>query len=87
MRIAELLPVAPALLYSVRIPVGSQPHRLEVLPMLPPYIIEEIRRRENEQRRRHEQPQLELPVPIVIPPQGQEPRRDDDDRGVIIIDL
>ncbi len=54
--------------------------------MLPPYIIEEIRRRENEQRRQHEAPQIELPLPLVPPP-AQSPRRDDDDRGVIIIDL
>lgn len=59
---------------------------LEVIPMLPPYIIEEIRRRENEQRRQHEAPQIELPLPLVPPP-AQSPRRDDDDRGVIIIDL
>lgn len=54
--------------------------------MLPPYIIEEIRRRENEQRRRYEQPQLEMPLPVVIPP-AQSPRREDDDRGSVIIDL
>lgn len=55
--------------------------------MLPPYIIEEIRRRENDQRRQYERPQVELPLPVVIPPPGQSPKRDDDDRGVIIIDL
>ena len=55
--------------------------------MLPPFIIEEIRRRENEQRRRYEQPQVELPLPAAIPTPGKAPKRDDDDRGVIIIDL
>ena len=84
---AELLPVAPALLYSLKTPLGSTNHRLEVLPMLPPYIIEEIRRRENEQRRRYEQPQVELPLPVHIPQPSQSPKRDDDDRGVTIIDL
>jgi hypothetical protein len=54
--------------------------------MLPPYIIEEIRRREVEQRSRYEQPQVELPLP-AMPPPNQSPRRDDDDRGVVIIDL
>ena len=88
LRSVELLPVAPALLYSERSPLGpTTNHRLEVLPMLPPYIIEEIRRRENEQRRRHEQPVLELPLPVVIPLPSQSPKRDDDDRGVVIIDL
>lgn len=79
--------MAPALLYSVRTPLGPTNHRLEVLPMLPPYIIEEIRRRENEQRRRYEQPQIELPLPVHIPQPSQSPKRDDDDRGVTIIDL
>jgi hypothetical protein len=55
--------------------------------MLPPFIIEEIRRRENEQRRRYEQPQVELPLPAVIPTPAVPSKRDDDDRGVIIIDL
>ncbi len=80
--------MAPALLYSERThALFRHNHRLEVLPMLPPYIIEEIRRRENEQRRRYEQPQVELPLPVVIPPPGQAPQREDDDRGVVIIDL
>ena len=55
--------------------------------MLPPYIIEEIRRREVEQRSRYEQPQLELPLPAMPPAPNQSPKRDDDDRGVVIIDL
>jgi hypothetical protein len=57
------------------------------MSMLPPYIIEEIRRREVEQRRRYEQPQVELPLPAMPPQPNQSPKRDDDDRGVIIIDL
>ncbi len=56
--------------------------------MLPPFIIEQIRRREEDQRHRvHDQPQVELPVPSNYPlPAGPE-RTDDDDRGVVIIDL
>jgi len=57
------------------------------MPMLPPYIIEEIRRREVQQRSRYEQPQVELPLPAMPPPPNQSPKRDDDDRGVVIIDL
>ena len=54
--------------------------------MLPPFIIEQIRKREEEERARYEQPQLEIPKP--------QPRRrpevppdDEPSRGVIILDL
>ena len=61
--------------------------------MLPPFIIDQIRRREQreiEQRRRsqeHEQPRLELPVEVNRP--APEPVEDDDKpvRGVVIVDL
>jgi hypothetical protein len=54
--------------------------------MLPPFIIEQIRRREEQERARHEQPRLEIPSdrPKPRPPQAPE---DTGDRGVIIIDL
>jgi hypothetical protein len=59
--------------------------------MLPPFIIEQIRKRETEERaRRHEeQPRLELPLP---PPRPQSehpdtPESPDGDRGVIILEL
>jgi hypothetical protein len=55
--------------------------------MLPPFIIEQIRKREQEEQARHEQPQLELPLP---PRREREPKREADDepnRGVIILDL
>jgi hypothetical protein len=56
--------------------------------MLPPYIIEEIRRREHERRQQYEQPQIELPLPRVPPPPTHPQHREDDaDRGVVIIDL
>ncbi len=58
--------------------------------MLPPFIIEQIRRREEDDaRRRHEQqPRLELPVDAHRP--RREPVEEDEDepeRGVIILDL
>ncbi len=54
--------------------------------MLPPFIIEQIRQREERERRNAPQPFLELPVPPADP--YHEPRdREESDRGVIIIDL
>src|SRR5690606_41319483 len=69
------------------------PHvRSEARPrMLPPFIIEQIRRREEEEREERPQPRLELPVDAYGPAPRRE--RDDDedeeqsDRGVIILDL
>lgn len=56
--------------------------------VLPPFIIDQIRRREEAERRRHEfeQPQLELPEEARRPHPEQ---RDDDraERGVVILDL
>lgn len=54
--------------------------------MLPPYIIEQIRKRETEERSRREQPQLELPND---PPRPPRPSEEDQapERGVIILDL
>lgn len=57
--------------------------------MLPPFIIDQIRRREEEELSRQEQPRLELPVD-AYPPKRREQRDDEDedaDRGVIILDL
>ena len=58
--------------------------------MLPPFIIEQIRRREEEERRR-DQPRLELPVD-AYPPRSQDPGMEEVDdegpeRGVVILDL
>lgn len=58
--------------------------------MLPPFIIEQIRKREEEERRRYEQPQLEIPVvtPNQMPPKRRERDEDGDGkRGVTIIEL
>jgi len=54
--------------------------------MLPPFIIEQIRKREEEERARYEQPHLELPLDAPRP----RPRHEADDepnRGVIIVEL
>jgi hypothetical protein len=53
--------------------------------MLPPYIIEQIRKREREEHSRQEQPQLDLPHSPPLPPR---PKQDDEaERGVVILDL
>jgi hypothetical protein len=54
--------------------------------MLPPFIIEQIRRREEQERVRHEQPQLEIPIDRRVPRSPQAPD-DKAERGVVIIDL
>jgi hypothetical protein len=54
--------------------------------MLPPFIIDQIRKREEEERARYEQPQLELPKPQHRP-KRPETQDDDANRGVIILDL
>ena len=54
--------------------------------MLPPFIIEQIRRREEQERTRHEQPRLELPLDRPAP-RAPQPPDDAAERGVIIIDL
>ncbi len=54
--------------------------------MLPPFIIEQIRRREEQERARHEQPRLELPLERPSPRVPPAPE-DGPDRGVVIIDL
>ncbi len=57
--------------------------------MLPPFIIEQIRRREEDAAWR-DQPRLELPVDAFPPrPEADSPRRDEEaeQRGVIILDV
>ena len=57
--------------------------------MLPPFIIEQIRQREEKDRERREsnQPRLELPLDRHPPRRPVEPDEDDPNRGVIILDL
>jgi hypothetical protein len=64
----------------------------EAAPMLPPFIIDQIRRREEEERRRIERdrPRVELPVDAYRPaprPQPDADEQDDPERGVVILDL
>lgn len=52
--------------------------------MLPPFIIEKIRRREEDAQRHEQRPFVEVPMP---PPRPREAEGDEANRGVIIIDL
>lgn len=55
--------------------------------MLPPFIIDQIRRREEEERRKQEleQPRLELPDHVYEP--ARERPEDEAERGVVILEL
>jgi hypothetical protein len=57
--------------------------------MLPPFIIEQIRRREEAQRRKSDakQPRLELPVDVHRPAIEPDGADEDQNRGVVIVDL
>lgn len=59
----------------------------EDVPMLPPFIIEQIRKREEEERARYEQPQLEIERPRPRPRIDVPPDDTDGHRGVIILEL
>ncbi|MGB5701776.1 MAG: hypothetical protein WBM48_03080 [Polyangiales bacterium] len=54
--------------------------------MLPGFIIDQIRQREEEERAKQDAPRLQLPIPF---PEGSKaPEREDaPERGVVIIDL
>jgi hypothetical protein len=59
--------------------------------MLPPFIIEQIRQREEKERARQEdnrRPRLELPLDRMPAPR-REPAEEEDDpnRGVVVIDF
>ncbi len=55
--------------------------------MLPPFIIEQIRRREEQERARPEQPQLEIPGERAVPRKPAVPSEEQVERGVVVIDL
>ncbi len=59
--------------------------------MLPPFIIEQIRQREERERDRREsereQPRLEIPLDRFPPRLPAEPEEDDPNRGVVILEL
>lgn len=52
--------------------------------MLPPFIIEQIRKREEEETRPAHRPVVELPVP---PPRRRDSDPGAEERGVVVIDL
>ena len=54
--------------------------------MLPPFIIEQIRKRE-EEKAAEDQPRLELPLERHRPSRAPEPAKEEDRRGVIILEL
>ncbi len=56
-------------------------------PMLPPFIIEQIRKRESEERTQPVQPQLELPIAPAYGPPRHEVPDEENKRGVIIVEL
>lgn len=55
--------------------------------MLPPFIIEKIRRREEEESRREQRPFVEVPVPPPRPRPTTGVESDEANRGVVVIDL
>lgn len=58
--------------------------------MLPPFIIDQIRRREEDERqkREQEQPRLELPLDVYQPaPETNISDEPGSERGVVILDL
>ena len=56
--------------------------------MLPPFIIEQIRQREERERARQQQPQLEIPRERTEPGKPGKPAGEDQgQRGVVVIDL
>ncbi len=54
--------------------------------MLPPFIIEQIRKREEEEARPEIRPTIELPLMPPMP-RRTETEAEDANRGVIVIDL
>ena len=56
--------------------------------MLPPIIIDEIKRREREERTREEQrPVVQVPAPGPVRPRPDSTDEEGSDRGVVIIDV
>ncbi len=55
--------------------------------MLPPFIIEQIRKREEAERRKQHESVIQLPLPDAPPFLPREDRGEPSDRGIVIIDL
>jgi hypothetical protein len=81
------LTVIPSLLESISAPRAAQSTRTGRSAMLPPFIIEQIRRREEESRRDADRPRLELPLPVPGPVRRRTENEDEGERGVVILDL
>jgi hypothetical protein len=93
-RVADAVPFASSFPeldpgFSVARLLGTALKRFEseAPAMLPPFIIDQIRRREEEERRKQEleQPRLELPDDVYRP--AREQPDDAPQRGVIILEL
>jgi hypothetical protein len=66
---------------------GTQLVWRRITSMLPPFIIEQIRKREEEERKRYEQPQLDLPLAPGPQKRREENADEGGQRGVIIVEL
>ena len=56
--------------------------------MLPGFIIDQIRQREEEEQAKRQITQIELPVPVPAREGSKAPECDEEsDRGIVIIDL
>ena len=55
--------------------------------MLPPFIIEQIRKREEDERRRRQESVVQLPIPDAAPRPKRPATEPVQDRGIVIIDL
>lgn len=55
--------------------------------MLPPFIIEQIRKREEEETRPEHRPVLDLPLPPMPRRTRDSDAPADEQRGVVVIDL
>jgi hypothetical protein len=55
--------------------------------MLDPWIIEKIRRREEERAREQERNYAELPVDAPRHQEADKSKQDDSNRGVVVIDI
>jgi hypothetical protein len=57
--------------------------------MIPPFIIEQIRRREEAERRKKEadRPRVELPIDAHRPTREPKAREEEAQRGVVIVEL
>lgn len=55
--------------------------------MLPPFIIEQIRKREEEEARPEHRPAIELPLGPPMPRRPRATEPEESERGVVVIDL